>query len=230
VEERSVLDIACGTGYGLPILAKNARFVVGADLDLEAAHAAQRSIGGESGQVVVADGCQLPFLSNTFEVTTSFETLEHLEHRETFLGELSRVLVGQGICMLSTPNAKHTMPINGRPRNPYHVHEYEPEELRFDLSRHFTSVSIWGQDLDSSFVVPPFWDEQEHLSKQDGMRKHVLLWRVINKVPSAFLRDFISRLAWGTAFLPSENDYRFSENSVDRAPVLLAICQKNQGT
>ena len=223
MNNRKVLDIACGTGYGLPFLKQRARWVIGVDVDVEAAKTAQAELGLESGQIVVADGRQLPFEDDSFEAITSFETLEHLEGRERFLAELARVLAPNGICVISTPNAKHTLPINGKPRNPFHVHEYEPDELRSELTRHFSDVSLLGQELNARFVIPPFWDEQERLSKEGG-RKRVLLWRALNKLPFNRLRDQVSLALWGHPFLPDETDYEFNEAGVEKAPVLVALC------
>src|SRR2546425_12140827 len=48
---RLVLDIACGTGYGLPILRTSARAVVGVDADFEAVWTAarQKAAGAQVG-------------------------------------------------------------------------------------------------------------------------------------------------------------------------------------
>lgn len=224
VKNRSVLDVACGTGYGLPLLKQQARWVTGVDVDVQAARTARAELSNASGDVVVADARHLPFEAGSFDAITSFETLEHLEDRDRFVRELARVLTADGLCVVSTPNAHHTLPINGKPRNPFHVHEYEPDELRSELSRHFPSVTLLGQVLNPRFAIPPFWDEQEQLSGRPGMRKHILFWRALNKLPVASVRDQVSRTLWGHAFLPSEADYQFSESTVDTAPVLIALC------
>lgn len=224
VKDRRVLDVACGTGYGLPLLQQHARFVVGADIDLYAAKTARAELRGGRGHVVVADARELPFANNSFDVVTSFETLEHIHDRDKFLAELARVLTPAGRCIVSTPNAKITLPINGKPRNPFHVHEYEPDELRLELGNYFPSFTLLGQHLDSRFSIPPFWQEQEQLLKQPGMRKQVILWRALNKVPFGGLRDQLSRAVWGHQFLPNETDYQFSESQIDTASVLVAVC------
>jgi SAM-dependent methyltransferase len=224
VKDQRVLDVACGTGYGLPLLQQQARFVVGADIDLAAAKCARAELRGDDGHVVVADARQLPFADHSFDVVTSFETLEHIHDRDKFLAELARVLTPAGRCIVSTPNAKITLPINGKPRNPFHVHEYEPDEFRSEMSNFFPSFTVLGQHLDPRFSIPPFWHEQQQLLKQPGMRKQVILWRALNKVPFAGLRDQLSRAVWGHQFLPNETDYQFSESQIDTASVLVAVC------
>ncbi len=225
VEGRLTLDIACGTGYGLPILQESARKVIGVELDPRAAREANQAVSGSPASIIMADGCRLPFAEETFDAITSFETIEHLEERPRFVGELHRVLKSDGICVFSTPNANHTRPVNGKPRNPYHVHEYTPQELLAELRDYFGEVRMLGQSLDERFRIPPFWDEQERLKKSGSMRPHVMLWRALNKLPFPG-RDQLSRVLWGQPFCPVESDYHFSEKGVETAPVLVALCRK----
>jgi SAM-dependent methyltransferase len=226
VADGLTLDIACGTGYGLPVLQSRARRVIGVELDPRAVlEAKQHADSSPPAAVIMADGCRLPFEDQTFDVVTSFETIEHLEERRQFVAELRRVLKTEGTCIFSTPNANHTKPINGKPRHPYHVHEYVPEELQAELSDYFGDVQMLGQALDERFRIPPFWDEQqEALEKDKRMRKNILLWRALNKVPVKS-RDIVSRALWGHPLIPSENDYRFTQATVQTAPVLVAICR-----
>lgn len=218
-----VLDIACGTGYGLPVLQTRARQVVGADVDMGAARKARAAIGNGPEAVVVADGCILPFSDASFDAITSFETLEHLERRAQFLGELRRVLTPDGLCIISTPNANYTLPINGKPRNPHHLYEYTPEELVAELRKHFASSVLLGQVIDSRFVISPFWDDQQQLPHTLKVRARLLLWRILNRLP-LFVRDRFSQALWGHPLFPGESDYHFSQATVSTAPVLLAIC------
>ncbi|MGI9068133.1 MAG: class I SAM-dependent methyltransferase [Pyrinomonadaceae bacterium] len=220
-----VLDIACGTGYGLTVLQTRARQVVGADVDMGAARKARAAIGNGPEAVVVADGCRLAFGDATFDVITSFETLEHLELRSQFLAELRRVLTPDGLCIISTPNANYTLPINGKPRNPHHLYEYTPEELVAELRKHFDSSVLLGQVIDSRFRISPFWDDQQQLARTAKVKARLLLWRVLNKLPAS-LRDRLSYALWGHPLFPGEGDYQFSEATVKTAPVLVAICQR----
>ena len=222
VADRSVLDIACGTGYGMAILRARARTVVGVDADLAAVRAAARVEAG--GPALVADGTRLPFADGAFGAVTSFETLEHLGDRERFLSELRRVLRPGGICVLSTPNANYTEPIDGRPRNPFHVHEYTPGELAAALGRQFASVEMLGQELDARFAISPFRDDQQKLPRAASVQMKLFLWRVLNRLPHA-VSEPVARLALGQPLVPRVRDYRFSPANIANAPVLVAICR-----
>jgi SAM-dependent methyltransferase len=220
---RRVLDIACGTGYGFAFLGPETRFIVGADLDFEAVKKARCEITNDRTTAIVSDGCRLPFADGAFDAITSFETLEHLEDRSRFLSELRRVLAPQGLCILSTPNANYTEPVNGRPKNPHHVFEYKPDELIVELKNHFPKVDLLGQDLDSRFVISPFWDDQVKLSKTPRNMMTLAIWRALNKLPFGF-RDKLSNSLWGHSFFPGEEDYKFDKGTIQNARVLVAVC------
>jgi len=222
VRGRRVLDVACGTGYGLSVLGAEARTVVGADADLGSARTARHGTTGAPHAVLVSDGAQLPFGDGTFEVVTSFETLEHLCDRDSFLDEIRRVLAPGGVLILSTPNALYTEPVNGVPRNRFHVHEYTPDELASALTARFARVELRGQVLSPRFVVSPFWDDQQKMPKALGRQSALLLWRMLNRLPAA-LRDAVSRAVWGHRLIPDEHDYEFPAE-VGLAPVVVAIC------
>jgi len=218
-----LLDVACGTGYGLPILLGAVKYVVGVDIDLPALVSASREVSGLNGSVVVASGCGLPFHDDAFDAITSFETIEHLQDRPTFVTELVRVLAPRGVCIFSTPNAIYTRPLNGTPRNPYHVYEYSPSEFRAFLANHFDEVVLMGQRLRPTFAISPFWDDQQNLHTPRELRR-LVLWRILNRLPR-FARESLSHLVWGHPFTPCSADYDFIESNVDDAPVQVAICK-----
>ena len=166
----------------------------------------------------------MPFAAATFDAITSFETLEHLEQRDRFLVELGRVLRPGGVCILSTPNANYTQPVDGRPRNPFHVHEYTPDELHDALRRRFAVVEMLGQEIDRRFVISPFWDDQQRLPRRTSVQARLLVWKALNRLPRV-LGDMLARVVLGQPLVPTERDYRFSRAGVGRAPVLVAVCR-----
>jgi len=224
VENMEVLDIACGSGYGIGLLRAKAAFVSGVDIDLEAANAAKAECGTNAA-ILLGNGLGLPFADNTFDVITSFETLEHLHERARFLSELKRVLHPDGMLFLSTPNAAYTMPVNGKPSNPFHIHEYAAEELRAELEKYFTITKFLGQSLDKRISIPPFYDAQRRLPNDVATQFRLIAWKAFNKIPFA-VREWLSDAIWGKPFYPTEMDYNFDEGSMKSAPVILAMCRK----
>ncbi len=224
VEGRSVLDIACGTGYGIGLMQTKAAHVTGIDVDAEAARDARKECAGNSS-VLLANGLGLPFGDCVFDIITSFETIEHLHERTAFLAELRRVLKPAGVLLLSTPNANYALPVDGKPTNPFHVHEYTPDELRGELTAHFSIESFLGQTLDGSIRISPFYQEQVRLPKDFETRARLFGWKVFNKLPVG-LRERLSHLVWNKPFYPTEMDYNFDERTVDKAPTLVVVCRK----
>lgn len=224
VEKKRILDIACGTGYGLAILKRSATLVAGVDVDITAARVAKGECD-ERTTVVLGDGCQIPFADNSFDVVTSFETLEHLQERSRFLAELRRVMCGGGTLILSTPNASYTKPVNGKPSNPFHIFEYSPAELLAELEVHFKVLQFLGQTLDPQIQIPPFQDAQRRLPKRLSIQTKLIGWKVMNKIPIG-LREWLSGIFWNKPFYPTEADYMFSVDMIESAPVLVAVCRK----
>lgn len=224
VSGKRVLDIACGTGYGLAFLKQTASSVIGVDVDIEAAKQALSECD-DKAKVMLGDGTNLPFRDESFDVVTSFETLEHLHARGDFLAELKRVLTSDGKLVLSTPNANYTKPVNGKPSNPFHIFEYKPGELRAELENHFEVEMFLGQTLNDAIKIPPFEDAQHRLPNDLSTQAQLFGWKVFNKIPLG-LREKLSQAIWQKPFYPMQVDYRFSSETVDFAPVLVAVCSK----
>ena len=144
---KRVLDAGTGSGYGASMLmAGGAAAVVGIDIDpIAVGHARERFAA--LGIEFAVDDCEAPLgLDGSFDLICSFENLEHLQQPEQFLAVASRLLAPDGLLLVSTPDRAATAPfIDGRPRNPYHVHEWYREEFRSLLERHFDDVDLRTQ-------------------------------------------------------------------------------------
>jgi len=147
IENKVVLDIACGSGTGTTYLAGNgAKTVVGADVSQEALRDAKGCDKGRKRvEFILSDAEALPFAGNSFDVIVSLETIEHLEKPDRFLAECRRVLRKKGIFICSTPNKKVYSPLFRKPVNPYHVREFYPEEFHDLLGKYFVNVEPYGQ-------------------------------------------------------------------------------------
>lgn len=135
-----VLDAGCGVGYGCAILAAGgARRVVGIDRSPEAVLNA-RERAGDVAEFVLGDLGELPFEDDAFDLVTCFEAIEHIVDPERALDELRRVLRPEGVLLISSPNRELFTP-----GNPFHVHEYTPDELQAALERRFADVRLFRQ-------------------------------------------------------------------------------------
>ncbi|MFQ5821146.1 MAG: glycosyltransferase [Candidatus Heimdallarchaeota archaeon] len=82
----SVLDLGCGAGIYLPLLAKRGKYVVGLDLSRELCKLPKKL----GFNVVRGDGMYLPFKNDAFDVIWASEIIEHLPALAVF-DELERV-------------------------------------------------------------------------------------------------------------------------------------------
>jgi ubiquinone/menaquinone biosynthesis C-methylase UbiE len=220
VAGKRVLEIACGTGFGSHMLAEaGAKSVVGVDVTVDAVAAASRAFASPHVHFLQGDGTALPFADDTFDVVTSFETIEHIPKYPVFVKELRRVTTAGGHLILSTPNALLT---SQYPRNPFHVHEFVPEELQELLRQYYQRVELRGQLVARYYHVVPFLPGKDRAQCfLDHFR--LVAWKIANRLPFR-IKDTLALAVTGRHFYPSELDYCF-ELRVEGAPVMVAICQ-----
>jgi glycosyltransferase involved in cell wall biosynthesis/ubiquinone/menaquinone biosynthesis C-methylase UbiE len=148
-KDKSVLDAACGVGYGSGYLAEVAREIISVDIAQEAIIYAQKHYQKENIQFRVGDVTSLEFPDKYFDVVCAFETLEHLDKPEEFIAEVRRVLKQEGEFILSVPHVKNT---RYTPQNPYHRIEYSQNDLEAILKKYFRTVEIFGQRRKQSLL------------------------------------------------------------------------------
>lgn len=144
---RRILDIACGSGFGIQILSSVSSAIVGIDYSFDAVNFAKRNFMRRADGGVRANTSSIPFVDNSFDAVVSFETIEHLREPVKFLEEIRRVLIPDGQFYISTPVKK------GNRLDRYHFHEYTIIEITKLLSRFFSVEKVEGQ----RFMFTPFF-------------------------------------------------------------------------
>lgn len=145
VNNKLVLDIGCATGYGSNLLKeKGAKKVVGIDISTKALEIARKRYQHLGLEFHKMDAQTLPFRSNSFDIVTSFEVIEHLPRHEEFVADCRRVLRNNGLFLCSTPNKAVVSPGNDRTYRSHHFHEFYSAELERLLSNHFKQVRLFG--------------------------------------------------------------------------------------
>lgn len=140
-QDRNVLDLGCGLGYGSHLLGRVGRSVLGVDADRESIQYARQRYSGDRVAFEVEDATRLD-LDRQFDVVVCFEVLEHVVDASELLRRVSRLLRPRGQLILSSPNRRWTSGAN-----PYHLREYNASEFRSLLAAEFDSVKIRGQYL-----------------------------------------------------------------------------------
>jgi 2-polyprenyl-3-methyl-5-hydroxy-6-metoxy-1,4-benzoquinol methylase/GT2 family glycosyltransferase/glycosyltransferase involved in cell wall biosynthesis len=145
--DKNVLDLACGEGYGSHLLARTANRVTGIDIDVEAIrHASNRYLRSnlefKAGSItaIPLEGRHL------FDVIVCYEAIEHIDDHEKLLAEVKRLLVPDGIFIVSTPN-KWAYSDEPQSQNPFHVHELYFQEFKSLLENYFSRVRFFAQRL-----------------------------------------------------------------------------------
>jgi SAM-dependent methyltransferase len=145
--DRRVLDVASGEGYGSALLAATAVDVVGVDSAHEAVDHSRATYGYLSNLRFVRGDCaRLPFANGAFDMVVSFETIEHITPQREFLREVRRILAGDGMLLLSSPNRAEYSDRRGY-SNPFHVAELYRDELERLLDEVFSHKLWYGQGI-----------------------------------------------------------------------------------
>ena len=202
----TVVDMACGEGYGSAVLAERAADVVGVDANPEAhEHArlryARPRLRFERSLIEdFQDGAP-------WDAIVFLQTVEHVEQPQPLLERFASLLAPGGVAYVSTPN-RLTLAAPGAAKsgNPWHVREYTPQEYRAVLEPCFSRVDLLGV---------------YHARK---LRAHELALRLGWDRAHAALRltrPFYDR------FVPAigERDFAVRTGKLDRALDLLAVCR-----
>lgn len=134
-----VLDSGCGEGYGTDMLAATGATAVGLDCFADAVLHAQATY--PAARFVRSDATTTPFGDASFDVVVSLQVIEHLVDPAAYVAECRRLLRPGGLFVCATPN-RLTFTPPGRPKNPFHIVEFSPDELRTLLARHFGDVRM----------------------------------------------------------------------------------------
>ncbi len=138
----SVLDIACGAGYGSYLMAKRLpeTRVVGVDYDPAAVRRALREYALPNLEYRVGDCTRLDETvgGDPFDCVVSFDTIEHVAHREVMMEGLVNHLRPGGRLLLSTPCGRAQNLLH--PRWGHHRLEYSAASLYDFLRRYFRTV------------------------------------------------------------------------------------------
>jgi len=153
-------DIGCADGYGTQYLADYTKSTVGVDYseatiaEARKKHSAKANLSFVSGKVP-----PIPLESNSKEVVTAFQFIEHIAERKAFMQDVKRVLQPGGVFLCTTPNAKMSIA-----RNPFHVHEYTFDEMRKEATEVFDSIELWG--VQGNEKVNLYYEENARWAKK----------------------------------------------------------------
>ena len=141
----SILDCACGIGYGSNMLAKELDAkVLGVDIDEGAIEHANLYYKSDLNQYCLADAKIHDFGKSKFDAIISFETIEHIDFDSLLLEKFCQALEPGGKLICSTPN-QDVMPFD-KNKFPFHVKHYTNSEIINLLENAgFNNMEIYSQ-------------------------------------------------------------------------------------
>ncbi|NWJ46347.1 MAG: class I SAM-dependent methyltransferase [Chloroflexi bacterium] len=206
-----VLEIGCGSGHGsVTLLKSGARSVTSVDTSPDAIESARRHYAASNLHYQLADLQKLPYSKASFDVIVAFDIIEQVTDPEKLLKEFHRVLRSGGTLIISSHNRQYFS--EGYDHSLYLRRGFTPAELIEILSHRFKPpYRIYGQfeigQLTTSGVSSYIPTITEGLNTGD-----------MKKCSKKSFRQ-------GHAYL-SEDDFVFSEQHLEEAPILLALCHK----
>ena len=114
--------------------------MIGVDISPEICQHAREKYGFDAR---VGDAQAIPLPEHSIDLIVSFETIEHIDRPGSFITECARVLIPDGMLIVSTPN-RPVYSADGR-QNPFHQMEFDAEEFIALLRTRFTSVQLYTQ-------------------------------------------------------------------------------------
>lgn len=139
-DNASVLDAACGVGYGSFIMANAGHIVTGVDISADAIEHAKKHYSHDSVRYVVDDVLKGDYAQDKkYDVIVSFETIEHLSQDIELMKKFSSI---SDTLIASVPN-ELVIPYN-KHDFPFHVRHYSPlafEDLVLDFCMRSANTS-----------------------------------------------------------------------------------------
>jgi len=207
-ENKQILEVGCGDGYGAAFLAKSARSIIAIDYEPEVILTARNKYQADNLKYLCMDAARLEFKENEFDLVCSFQVIEHIPENRllTYLTELKRVLNPGGELYLSTLNLEK---VRKDPRtyekNPAHCKEFDVSGLEAILSVVFNNYVIYG-------LRPSFKHKFYLVLKKSGIFKRLPFF--LNPV-ERFYKNLRT------------NDFRLSGSNLNKATDFVCVCKKN---
>lgn len=142
---KDVLDLGCGSGYGIGSLASVTKSATGVDVSAPAiAYANECYRAGNLRFQTIEANRPTPFSAESFDVVLSFQVIEHVPDDRAYVAEIRRLLRPGGLAVFITPDRRTRLFSFQKPWNRWHLREYSAESLSALVS---TSLRITTSEV-----------------------------------------------------------------------------------
>ena len=182
----TVLEIGCGEGYGISELVQFSEKYIGVDkFDTYISEDIKKQ------NDIVFHKMEIPPLlnieANSIDFVVTFQVIEHIQDDNYFLREIFRVLKPGGKLLLTTPNKLMSLS-----RNPWHIREYTPFEMKDILRKYFVKSEVKG--VYGNDIVMEYYKKNKEsvkkITKYDIFNLQYLLPRSVLQIPYDILNRF----------------------------------------
>ena len=182
----TVLEIGCGEGYGISELVEFSKKYIGVDkFDTYISEDIKKN------NDIVFHKMEIPPLlnieANSIDFVVTFQVIEHIQDDHYFLKEIFRVLKPGGKLLLTTPNKLMSLS-----RNPWHIREYTPFEMKDILRKYFVKSEVKG--VYGNDIVMEYYQKNKEsvkkITRYDIFNLQYLLPRWALQIPYDILNRF----------------------------------------
>jgi len=145
--KKKVLEMGCGDGFGLPMIAQAVSEVHGIDRDPRLIEGNKERLSFLKNAKLFHLGLSLEAPKDAYDAIFSIDVIEHLEpeKEEAFMQNSLRCLKKDGICIIGTPNATAEKHATHRSRI-QHINLKGHKELKALMDRHFVNGFLFSMN------------------------------------------------------------------------------------
>ncbi|MCW3998480.1 MAG: class I SAM-dependent methyltransferase [Candidatus Bathyarchaeota archaeon] len=238
-QKKVVLDVGCGTGYGINHISNYANMATGMDIWKRGIHYCQSKYG-DKNFFFIGSASSLPIKDSSIDLVVSFQVIEHIQPKrvDKYLKDIKRMLTKDGLLILTTPNKKlRILPLK-KPWNTEHKKEYTTNELKKLLEKVFVDLKILGLFA----TKKPYMIEYNRI-KQNPVSIYIktpLLLLAKKYFSSSILKSLKTIFPKKNNKYQKQNkqnslmsditidDFQVLEKNIDSCLDIYAICKKNQ--
>ena len=145
--KKEILEIGCGDGFGIPIVAQSSKYVLGIDVDdrlIENNRERLKKIKNIEFKNI--NICEEP-LKRKFDGIFSIDVIEHLDSplEKKFMANMCKSIKNDGICIIGTPNKTADKYATERSKI-QHINLKDHKALRALLNRYFINALLFSMN------------------------------------------------------------------------------------